>query len=179
MYLSRGMRLFALCALLVTAPGFAFGTEDPNGMVLTSKKYVLDELDNKQDKITYSATNKVVITPTVDGGATGERNIATAGTGITDLANSSATGADYIPTAYAVKEAIGTATTGMITDVSGKQNKPNATGATAAAGKVLMYGGNSFDTDVTAAYVKVPVASGDPNAANASTPTSFVSIWVE
>lgn len=124
MYFSKRFCVFSIFALAVVAPGVSFATAG-DGTIVTSKLYVDNQLGLKQDKLPYNATNKVIITPTTDGGAAGTRDITTAGTGITGLANSSATGATNIPTAYAVKEAISGATNGMITDVSGKQDKDN------------------------------------------------------
>ncbi|MBO4480747.1 MAG: hypothetical protein J5742_03970 [Alphaproteobacteria bacterium] len=115
--------MFSICALVVAMPGVSFATSD--GTTVTSKLYVDAKLDLKQDKLPYNATNKVIITPTTDGGAAGTRDITTAGSNITGLANSSASGATNIPTAYAVKEALDSATNGMITDVTGKEDKSN------------------------------------------------------
>ena len=52
------------------------------------------------------------------------------------------------------------------------QKKP----ATVANGMVLSYNGNNANTNVTAGYVKVPVATGAPSS---NTPTSFLEIWVQ
>jgi len=52
------------------------------------------------------------------------------------------------------------------------QKKP----ATVANGMVLSYNGSNANTNVTAGYVKVPVATGAPSS---NTPTSFLEIWVQ
>ena len=57
--------------------------------------------------------------------------------------------------------------------VSGKQTKP-ASGV--ANGKVLTYTGSDADTQVSAAYVTVPVSSGAPST---NTPTAFAEVWVQ
>ena len=170
----RKMGILSVVAMIAAVPCAALATGANDGTTVTSKLYV----DNKVNaKIPYNATNKVVITPTTATGVAGTRDITTAGANITSLENANSTGATNIPTAYAVKEAITTATTGMITDVSGKQTKPSSG---VANGKVLTYTGTDANANVSAEYVKVPVASGDPNAAsNPATPTGFASIWVE
>lgn len=52
--------------------------------------------------------------------------------------------------------------------------------ATAAAGQVLTYGtGATADSAPVAEYIKIPVATGDPNASGATAPTAYASIWLQ
>ncbi len=122
---------------------------DANKGKLTTAYAVKQGLDDKQDKDTttkykvsqngawVNASNAVTVDTTylkkTDNSTTGATQVAvdssklaSAGTGITGLTDSSAA-ADKgkLTTAYAVKEAITSATSGMITDVSGKQDKDN------------------------------------------------------
>ena len=52
--------------------------------------------------------------------------------------------------------------------------------ASASEGKVLSYGTSATaDSQPVAQYVKVPVATGDPNASGATAPTAFSSVWIQ
>ena len=76
----------------------------------------------------------------------------------------------------------GTVTSSATTLTTGTQvyNFAQAKPSSVAEGKVLTYTGSNANSNVSAAFVKVPVASGDPNAAsNPATPSTFASIWVE
>lgn len=52
------------------------------------------------------------------------------------------------------------------------QKKPT----TVANGQVLTYTGNNANANVSAGYIKLPVASGAPST---NTPTSFVEVWIQ
>jgi hypothetical protein len=100
--------LLALCALIPTIPVSSFATGADDGTTVTSKVYVDNKLNLKQNKLPYDATANLIIAQTTDGGEATKRAITTAGAGITGLTNNSAdTDKQKIPTAYAVKEAIG------------------------------------------------------------------------
>ena len=58
-------------------------------------------------------------------------------------------------------------------DVSDKQTIPSSG---VAEGKVLTYTGADANEDVSAAYIKVPVATGIPSS---NTPTGFAEIWIQ
>ena len=76
----------------------------------------------------------------------------------------------------------GTVTSSATTLTTGTQvyNFAQAKPSSVAEGKVLTYTGSNANSNVSAAFVKVPVASGDPNAtSNPATPSTFASIWVE
>ena len=66
-----------------------------------------------------------------------------------------------------------TSVTYVTDQVSAKQTKPS-TGV--AAGKVLTYGGTDANTNVSAQYIKVPVAAGAPSS---NTPSSFAEVWLQ
>lgn len=84
-----------------------------------------------------------------------------------------ATTMDSAPTASSNKPVT---SGGVKTAVDAKQTKP----ASVADGKVLTYTGNDANTNVTAKYIQVPVATGDPNAAtNPATPTALSSLWIQ
>ena len=53
-----------------------------------------------------------------------------------------------------------------------KQTKPSSV----ASGQVLTYSGNDANANVTASYVKIPVAAGTPST---NTPTNFVEVWIQ
>lgn len=161
MRFSRNFRLLSIFALIVAAPQVLFATDTTGDSTVTSKRYV----DNK---IPNDSTAHLLATPTTAGGNAVKRAIATAGTGITGLENANSTGATNIPTAYAVKEAITTATSGMITDVSGKQDKDNTTvykvgynGTWANLGTTLDPSASGYvaDNAVTAATIANAISS--------------------
>lgn len=174
MHFSSTFRLLSIVTMLIATPQVLLATDATgDNNIVTSKRYVDTRLPN-------DATPNLVIAPTEQGGQATKRAIVTAGTGITNLTNNStSTDKTKIPTAYAVKEALTTATSGMITDVSGKQNKPNKENeTTAAAGKVLTYTSDSLDNNVAARYIQVPVANNAPNGGSANVST-LADIWVE
>ena len=173
MHFSWHLRLLSIFALTVVAPQALFAAGTTGDSTVTSKRYV-------DGRWTTSSTPKVVIAPTSSGGVAGARDITTAGANITGLESSSSDGATNIPTAYAVKEALTSATNGMITDVSGKQNKPAE--AEVAAGKVLTYNGTgdaNGTNNYSAKYIQVPVANNAPNGNGTVTVSTLADIWVE
>lgn len=90
---------------MVAAPHAVLAEPPAGDSTITSRRYV----DNK---IPADSTAHLLVTPqSPDDNAT-KRAITTAGTGITGLEGASSSGATNIPTAYAVKEAIGTAVSG-------------------------------------------------------------------
>ena len=118
MLFSKNFRVLSIFALIAAAPHAVLAATPAGDSTITSKRYV----DNK---IPADSTAHLLVTPQASGGNATKRAITTAGTGITGLENANSTGATNIPTALAVKEAITSATSGMITDVSGKQDKDN------------------------------------------------------
>ena len=65
-------------------------------------------------------------------------------------------------------------TSGGVYDVvNNKQTKPSSG---VANGKVLTYTGSDVDTQVSAAYVTLPVATGAPST---NTPTAFAEVWIQ
>jgi len=65
-------------------------------------------------------------------------------------------------------------TSGGVYDVvNNKQTKPSSG---VANGKVLTYTGSDVDTQVSAAYVTLPVATGAPST---NTPSSFAEVWIQ
>lgn len=58
-------------------------------------------------------------------------------------------------------------------NVGAKQTKPSSG---VANGKVLTYTGSDANTNVSAAYIQVPVATAAPSTV---TPTGFIELWVQ
>lgn len=90
------------------------------------------------------------------------------------------TSKDYIDT-HTVAVAQGSANEGKTLVVNSSGNlvlgdKQTAPSSGVAEGKVLTYTGNNVNTNVSAAYIKVPVATGNPNS---NTPTGFAEIWIQ
>ena len=100
-------------------------------------------LDAKQNKLPYSTQYVLLVAPTTDGGQAGTRTIARRGDEITGITGSTTNGAQYIPTAYAVKQAIESATSGMVTDV------PTASESTAGIAKLYTGTGSNTDGSMT------------------------------
>ncbi len=173
--------VFMLAVLVVAAPRFALADDD--GTVVTSKLYVdTTKVPYQWDKGTNNANVGKVLTLGSSGSVgleavptpanmevtTNKLNgTSTSGQKIGDLTAGPGAGQDQVmyPSAAAVKQYA--------------VQKPSD----AANGKVLAYpttGTVTADTRPVAAYVKVPVATGDPSAAsNPATPTDFASIWIQ
>ena len=107
MLFSKNFRVLSIFALIAAAPHAVLAATPAGDSTITSKRYV----DNK---IPADSTAHLLVTPQASGGNATKRAITTAGTGITGLETSSSSGATNIPTAYAVKEAITTATNAAV-----------------------------------------------------------------
>ena len=171
------MRLFykgsvlILAALFIAVPHVALSDD---GTVVTSKLYV----DSTKVAINQGAgTNNANVGKTLVVNSSGNLELSSAalpnmaniemttnkldgGTGNTVAGNSSNT------TKYTSAKAV----------ADYAIQKP----ASASEGKVLTYGASATaDSQPVAQYVKVPVATGDPNASGATAPTAFSSVWIQ
>jgi hypothetical protein len=170
--------VFMLAVLVVAAPRFALADDD--GAVVTSKLYV----DTTKVAISQgTGPNNVNVGKTLIVNASGNLELGTidsmpSGTSNQVLQHNGTTWAsttmDSAPTASSNKPVT---SDGINTALNAKQTKPSSG---VAEGKVLTYTGNDANANVSAAYVKVPVATGDPSAAsNPATPSDFASIWIQ
>lgn len=180
MYFLRRISLFTVLTLAVVSPRFSFATD----AVVPSKAYVDDTFEVKSNKL--NGTN-------------------TAGQKIGDLTAGSGAGQDQVmyPSAAAVKQYVTSQLSSGGTSNSGYEEKANkvtsiasneesnttkytsnaaVTGfaqkkpTTVANGQVLTYIGNDANANVSAGYIKLPVAAGAPST---NTPTSFVEVWIQ
>lgn len=185
MYFLRRISLFTVLTLAVVSPRFSFATD----AIVPSKAYVDDTFVNHSGQVgsatqpVYVASDGTATATTYTLGASVPANAVFTDTQYTGSDGVALTGTNFTNSgvrSVATGTTAGTVavnTNGTTTDVAvngfgDKQTKP----ATVANGQVLTYIGNDANTDVTAGYVKLPVAAGAPST---NTPTSFVEVWIQ
>ncbi|MBO7509276.1 MAG: hypothetical protein J6T57_03315 [Alphaproteobacteria bacterium] len=161
----RKFSIFSLCTLFIAAPFFASADT-----VLTSHAYVDGKIQAQG-----SASGSIFSASSPDDKAPSAKAVYTA---LNASTTNILTGTqDNTDTTHALTNA---ATT---TALTAKQTKPS----TAKVGQVLTYTGSTagatvsdLNANVAASFVKIPVATGDPNAAsNPGTVSSMSSIWLQ
>lgn len=182
MYFLRKIGMFSVLTLGLVSPPFAFATD----AVVPSKAYVDDTFVEVNQG---TGTNNANVGKTLVVNASGDLELSsntlssyqnptyTASDGVT-LTNTNFTNSGVRSVATGTTAGtVAVNTNGTTTDVavngfSDKQTKP----ATVANGQVLTYTGSDANANVSAGYIKVPVAAGAPSS---NTPTSFVEIWIQ
>lgn len=178
MVLLRKSNILMMVALSVIAPRFAFADD---GTVVTSKLYVdSTKVAINQGTGTNNENVGKVLVVGNDGNValgTDSDTTYTASDGIT-LTNGNFTNSGVRSVATGATEGtVAVNTNGTTADVTvngfaNKQAKP----ASVANGQVLTYTGSDANSNVSASYIQVPVASGAPSS---TTPTAFAEIWLQ
>ena len=197
MYLFRKHCGVCLVVFLVVAPFVAIADDDPPATydVVTTKDYVdMTTVSKYQGEATITTNADYHQYDIMQVDSTG--SLARVTPSATPTSGSSVpitSGAVY--TALAAKEDVsnklngGTGNT-VVAYSTDTDKYPSAKAvydyavqkpSTVAEGKVLTYGASAtVNSQPEAQYVKVPVATGDPNAvSNPATPTAFASIWLQ
>ena len=175
MFISKKISVFSLCGIFFMTPGVLCA----ENVTVASSAYVNNQLATKQAKdetnvykvgqngAWVDASNAVTVDTTylkkTDNSTTGATEIAIDPNKVT---TSGTSGLDGTSTKLVQEKAVAEA-------VANSQTKPSSGVAT---GKVLTYTGSDANADVSAAYIKVPVATGAPSTV---TPTGFVEMWVQ
>ncbi len=175
MFISKKTGVFFFCGVFFMAPGMLCA----DTLSVASGAWVSEQVATKQSKddtnvykvgqngAWVDASNAITVDTTylkkTDNSTTGATEVAIDTTKVT---TSGASGLSDSSTNLIQEKAVAEA-------IANNQVKPSSG---VADGKVLTYTGTDANANVSAAYIKVPVATDAPSTV---TPTGFAEIWVQ